>query len=66
VEFVVCGRPGERVVSLPPPFRLRFLGGVPTAISASAIRDRVREGRPVDLLLPGAVAEAVVHSGLYL
>ena len=66
VEFVVVPRPGELLASLPPPFRVRRLAGVPTAISASAIRARLRDGLPVDVLLPPPVAEAVHNSGLYL
>lgn len=66
VEFVVVPRPGEASASLPPPFRGHLLAGVPTAISSSAIRGRLRAGLPVDLLLPPPVAEAVRNSGLYL
>lgn len=66
VEFAVVPRPGEVPTPPPAPFRVHVLGGVPTAISSSAVRDRVRQGLPVDLLLPPAVAAAVVNSGLYL
>jgi len=66
VGFAVVSRPGEAPAPPLPPFRLHHLGGVPTAISSSAVRERLRRGLPVDLLLPPPVSEAVVNSGLYL
>lgn len=66
VEFLVMGRPGSTPVTLPPPFRLRYLRGVPCAISASLVRERVRAGLPLEPLVPAAVAEAIRNSGLYL
>lgn len=66
VEFVAVPRPGEPPSVPPPPFRVRLLTGVPTAISSSSIRARLRARLPVDLLLPPPVTEAVCNSGLYL
>jgi len=66
VEFLVVCRPGAARASLPPPFRLRYLEGVPTAISASLVRERARAGLPLEPLVPAAVAEAIRNSGLYL
>lgn len=66
VEFLVASRPGSPPVTLPPPFRLHYLRGVPCAISASLVRARVRAGLPLELLVPAAVAEAIRNSGLYL
>jgi len=66
VEFLVVPRPGEAPDALPAGFRGRFLNGVPTAISASGVRARVRAGLPLEPLVPGAVAEAIRKSGLYL
>lgn len=66
VEFVVVPRPGQQPPTALPPFRLRLLQGVPTAISSSLVRARLRAGRPVDGLVPPAVAEALRNSRLYL
>lgn len=66
VEFLVVSRPGAARASLPAPFRLRYLEGVPTAISASLVRERVRSGLPLEPWVPPAVAEAIRNSGLYL
>jgi nicotinate-nucleotide adenylyltransferase len=66
VEFLVVPRPGEAPGALPAGFRGRFLSGVPTAISASGVRARVRAGLPLEPWVPGMVAEAIRNSGLYL
>jgi nicotinate-nucleotide adenylyltransferase len=66
VEFVVIPRPGQGRVAVPPPFRARYLDGFPLGLSSSQIRDRIREGRPVDLLVGPAVAEALRNNRLYL
>lgn len=66
VEFLVIPRPGEAPGALPAGFRGRFLNGVPTAISASAVRARVQARLPLEPWVPGVVAEAIHNSGLYL
>jgi nicotinate-nucleotide adenylyltransferase len=66
VTFVVVPRPGQPQVSLPPPFRGKALEGFPFGVSASQIRDRIRAGKPIDYLLPSAVAEAIRNNQLYL
>ncbi len=66
VEFVVIPRPGERPAVLPAPFRLRTVRGFPLGVSSSEIRTRVRAGCPIDLLVPGPVAEAIRNNRLYL
>lgn len=66
VEFAAVPRPGEVPVTLPPPFRVRLLGGFPLGVSSSQIRARVRAGLPIDGLVPAAVAEAIRNSKLYL
>lgn len=74
-EFVVVPRPlapplapsdGERLDSAPLGFRLRRLQGFPCSISASQIRERVKGGRPIEPLVPAAVAEAIRNNRLYL
>ena len=66
VEFVVIPRPGEAPVTLPPPYRLRLLNGFPFGVSSSQIRNRIKAGRPIDGLVPQAVAESIHNSRLYL
>ncbi len=66
VEFVIIPRPGQPPVEPPPPFRGRYLSGFPLGVSSSQIRERVRAGRPIDLLVGPAVAEAIRNNGLYL
>lgn len=65
-EFVVIPRPGEQVGPPPPPFRGRPLRGFPMGVSSSQVRERVKAGLPIDLLVPVAVAEAIRNNGLYL
>ena len=65
-QFVAIPRPGEAAVSFPAPFRGRMLKGIPFGVSSSLIRARVKEGLPVDQLVPGAVAETIRNNQLYL
>ena len=73
-EFVVIPRPGEgqgsalsaTSASVPAPFRGRQLAGFPLGVSSSQIRARIREGRPIEPLVPAAVAEAIHNKRLYL
>jgi nicotinate-nucleotide adenylyltransferase len=65
-EFVVIARPGLAETSVPAPFRSRRLQGFPLAVSSSQIRARIRAGRPIDHLVPPAVAEAIRNYRLYL
>jgi nicotinate-nucleotide adenylyltransferase len=66
VEFVVVPRPGGPTAHFPPPFRGLRLNGFPLGVSSSQIRERVRDGLPVDLLVGPAVAEAIGNNRLYL
>lgn len=66
VEFVVIPRPGQGAVPLPAPFRGRALAGFPLGVSSSQIRERIRAGRPIDLLVGPALAEAIRNNRLYL
>ncbi|HXP62800.1 MAG TPA: nicotinate (nicotinamide) nucleotide adenylyltransferase [Dongiaceae bacterium] len=74
-EFVVIPRPGLGVEAprldgteglLPAPFRGRKLAGFPLGVSSSQIRERVKAGLPVEMLVPRAVAEAIRNNRLYL
>lgn len=66
VTFLVIPRPGEPSFAVPSPFRAQFLRGFPIGLSASQIRERVRQKFPVDLLVGASVAEAIADNGLYL
>jgi len=66
VEFLVLSRPGEAETPFPSGFKGQRLKGFPLGLSASQVRDRVKNGLPVDLLVGRAVAEAIRHNGLYL
>ena len=66
VEFVVLPRPGQAAAPLPAPFRGRALVGFPLGVSSSQIRERVKAGLPIDLLVGPAVAEAIRNNRLYL
>jgi nicotinate-nucleotide adenylyltransferase len=66
VTFLVIPRPGEPVQQAEAPFRAQYLRGFPIAVSASQIRERVRQKLPVDLLVGGPVAETIRHNDLYL
>ncbi len=65
-EFVVVPRPGEATAVFPEPFRGRMLNGFPLGVSASQIRARVKQGLPIDPLVPAGVAGVIRHNRLYL
>ena len=63
-ELVLFARAGEAVPPLPWPHRTVTVPGVD--ISATTIRQRVAEGRPVRYWVPDAVAEFIRLERLYL
>jgi nicotinate-nucleotide adenylyltransferase len=62
-RVVVFGRPGAAGLSLPRTWHTIEVPAI--AISATEIRRRVREGRPIRYWVPDAVAEYVATHGLY-
>ena len=66
VEFVAVPRPGGTDAVFPAPFRGSKLKGFPFGVSSSQIRSRVKEGMPIEHLVPDAVAEAIRNNRLYL
>ena len=70
VQFVVMARPGFTIdwSALPPEFR-RLEANVIEAplvdVSATQIRDRIRQGQPIDHLTPPPVARYITERGLY-
>ena len=65
-EFVAIPRPGGGGASFPPPFHGRTLTGFPLGVSSSQIRARVKDGLPIEPLVPRPVAEAIRAAKLYL
>ena len=69
VEVAVAERPGAPTLALAPPFAsargVRHVQGPGLAISATAVRERVRRGLSVRYLVPDAVAEYIGERGLY-
>ena len=65
----VVDRPGDAADVPPPPFRaakgVTRVGGPGLAISATAIRERVRCGASVRYLVPDAVSDYIAKRGLY-
>jgi nicotinate-nucleotide adenylyltransferase len=66
VHFLVVPRPGEAHTPFPHPFHGTFLKGFPVQISASTVRERVGQAKPVDWLVSPPVAQAIRDNGLYL
>lgn len=66
LQFVVVPRPSAEALQMPAPFRGVYLRGFPLSLSSSEIRQRVREGRPIDFLTPYPVAEFIRKNRLYL
>lgn len=65
-RFAIVARPGEITVALPEPFQGKTLRGHPLELSASQVRDRVRRGLPVDVLVGVPVSECIRNNRLYL
>ena len=66
VEFVVIPRPSQPRGETPSPFRTRHLRGFPLGVSSSQVRERVKAGLPIELLVGPVVAEAIGKNRLYL
>jgi len=66
VEFLVIPRPGAAPARELPGATLHRLTGWPIHLSSSRIRQRVRDGLPVDHLVPPGVADVIRHNRLYL
>jgi nicotinate-nucleotide adenylyltransferase len=65
----VAERPGAPAQELVPPFAaargVRRVGGPALAISATAVRERVRQGLSVRYLVPDTVLDYITERGLY-
>jgi nicotinate-nucleotide adenylyltransferase len=69
VEVAVAERPGAPAQELVPPFAaargVRRVGGPSLALSATTVRERVRQGLSVRYLVPDAVVDYIAGRGLY-
>lgn len=70
VEVAVVDRPGEpegvpREIAIPGARGVRRVSGPGLAVSATAVRERVRRGYSVRFLVPKPVAEYIAKRGLY-
>jgi nicotinate-nucleotide adenylyltransferase len=69
VEVAVAERPGEALAELDVPFAgakgILHVTGPALAVSATAVRERVRRGLSVRYLVPDPVADYIAARGLY-
>ena len=65
-SFAAVPRPGQTPAPGPSPFRVTWLHGVPFGVSSSNIRERLRVGSSVDLLMDPAAADYARRNRLYL
>jgi nicotinate-nucleotide adenylyltransferase len=65
VEFIVVSRPGVAAGAAPSEARVHWLSDVHVPVSSSEIRERLRNGDPVEDWLPPAVLAYIRERGLY-
>ncbi len=69
VDVAVADRPGSDAGGLEPPFAgsrgVHCVGGPSLPVSASGVRERVRQGLSVRYLVPDPVADYITKRGLY-
>jgi len=63
--LVVVDRPGASEAALPPGYRWCHITCPRLDVSSSDLRARVREGRPIDVLVPPAVVSSIRERRLY-
>lgn len=61
----VAGRPGEPVPGLAAPWRVVRVPMAPIEVSSTDLRTRLREGRPVEGLIPEGAVRVIEERGLY-
>ena len=65
-KFLVVSRPGEPPLQAPEGMRSLELVNIPSVdVSSTMCRQAVREGKPLDALVPTAVGEYISEHGLY-
>jgi nicotinate-nucleotide adenylyltransferase len=65
VTLAVVSRPTSPDPAVPPGWRVVFVDGPSESVSSSEVRDRLRQGQPVDGLVPGGVIRCMGRLGLY-
>ena len=68
VEMIAVPRPGFDLADLSPEPgwpKVHVVDIPPMGVSATEIRERVRQGRPIDFLVPPAVQDYIRRKGLY-
>lgn len=64
-RIVVVDRPGAGSGALPPSWEALHLEVPQLEVSSTELRRRVREGRPLDFLVPRSVVSVIAERGLY-
>ena len=65
VTLVVVSRPQSPAPTRPAGWRSELVAGYGVDVSSSQVRSRLKEGRPVDGLVPEAVVHCILRRGLY-
>jgi nicotinate-nucleotide adenylyltransferase len=65
VTLAVVSRPTGPVTAVPPGWRAERVDGPQVPVSSSEVRDLLREGRPVEGMVPDAVIRCIRRRALY-
>jgi nicotinate-nucleotide adenylyltransferase len=65
VTLAVVSRPTSPDPAVPPGWRVVWVDGPSESVSSSEVRDRLRQGQPVDGLVPDGVIRCMGRLGLY-
>jgi nicotinate-nucleotide adenylyltransferase len=67
LEFIAVERPGHEAAAPPaiPGLRIRLCRGHPVDASSTEVRERVRQGLPIDSLVPPKTVIYIREKGLY-
>jgi nicotinate-nucleotide adenylyltransferase len=65
VTLAIVSRPTDPAPDVPPGWRAVWVDGPQVPVSSSEVRELLREGRPVEGLVPEAVIRCIRRRGLY-
>ena len=65
VTLAIVSRPTDPAPGVPPGWRAVWVDGPQVPVSSSEVRELLREGRPVEGLVPEAVIRCIRRRGLY-